>query len=1162
MPTPAPESATVDLTTSGNFGTIGGTVFSNSLLQPAGSGTFVQIQGGPTEQGYNTNFRPQQFDEKNSAPHNHALLLASVPIVEGDGSNGTVEGLLYREFVLDINEPNGQSRNFLSLDALQIYQAEAGNLTGFHQPLQQGGNGTGFGANATLIYDLDAGGDGWIALNDGSGSGGGDARVLIPNLFFDENTPYVILYSAFGYQGASWASQGGFEEWGTRGPQGNVPALNIVMTGSVPGGTADSPGEVITYAITVRNMGNVSLTGVTVDDSVDGDLTRGADVVGDDDNVLEVGEIWSYTAHHTVTQAEINSGGVIVNTATADSNQTGPDSATVSTTVERAAQIALVVQPDVTSVDAAGDVINYTVTLENTGSTTLTNPVVSDAQLVPVLNFDAPIVDPNVHVFSSINNGDFNLGDTNENNIQDPGETFQYVYPGDITQDGVHDPGETWVAFNLGDIDRDGVHDAGETWVGDSNQNGIEEPGERWQFQNLGDTNHNNLQDPGETWQYANVGDTNQNGVEDPGETFAFRNVGDTDQDGLEDAGETFQFYNAGDTNQNGEEDPGETFQFTTVFQPLAGVDADTNGFNDGDADSDGVLDPGEIWLYVGPTHVVTQAEIDNGGVVDPDLSIDRTVTASTDQTDVVSATASVAVVQTPDVTVLNDAVGGTYDDLNLNGRPDAGETISYAFTVTNSGNMTLFDLDVADDNVTISGMTIASLAPNASDGTTFTGSYVIQQVDIDAGLFTNTSTVIAAAGAPGGFSVSDEDAETVVLPQDPSVAVAMTASIPGDDDDVIDSPLDDVTYTITIVNDGNVTLHDVDVDTSLSASPMTHIETGGTGINGDDILDVGETWTYTTTYDVVQSDIDNGGVVDDDLSIDNTATVTTAQTDPDTASASVDVDQNPAVTLDVAGSLDDGANNRPDAGETISYTFTVTNSGNMTLFGVNVTDPDVDVSGTPITSLAPGASNNTAFTGSYAIEQADIDAGEFNNTSTANAHAGAPGGPAVSASDDETVDLPQHVQMLFEKIGEWIDADMDGIAEEGEVIEYTFRIENTGNVTLTEIGVSDTLGDVIVFGSNIPSLAPGAVDDTTWSATHEITNADVDAGLFRNTATALSLEMSTSASSTVLLPDGSSEFAMSAGGDEWSYKWAPGSESATSADGEWTYKLPPDYLF
>ena len=60
-----------------------------------------------------------------------------------------------------------------------------------------------------------------------------------------------------------------------------------------------------------------------------GSIVRVTDVVGDNDGLLEVGETWAYTAAHTVTQAEIDSNGGgdgdIDNIATADSDQTGPD---------------------------------------------------------------------------------------------------------------------------------------------------------------------------------------------------------------------------------------------------------------------------------------------------------------------------------------------------------------------------------------------------------------------------------------------------------------------------------------------------------------------------------------------------------------------------------------------------------------------------------------------------------------------------------------------------------------------------------------------------------------------------------------------------------------------------------------------------------------------
>ena len=108
MPTPPASASTVDLTTSGNFGDVDGAVFSASQVN-AGTGSFpafLQINHTVTEQGYNSDFRPVQFNETTNANHNHSLLLANIPIVEGGNTPGTVEGMLYRQFLFDANEGN------------------------------------------------------------------------------------------------------------------------------------------------------------------------------------------------------------------------------------------------------------------------------------------------------------------------------------------------------------------------------------------------------------------------------------------------------------------------------------------------------------------------------------------------------------------------------------------------------------------------------------------------------------------------------------------------------------------------------------------------------------------------------------------------------------------------------------------------------------------------------------------------------------------------------------------------------------------------------------------------------------------------------------------------------------------------------------------------
>src|SRR5438874_514028 len=132
MPQP-PGTPTVNLTTANSSGTINDTVFATGTIQAAGTGVFnpfLQIQNNGFEQGYNSD-HSAQFNEKSPLSHTHSILLADVPIVIGDGSNGTTDGVAYREFRLDLNGANGGTKPYVSLDAFQIWQEESGNLSGF-----------------------------------------------------------------------------------------------------------------------------------------------------------------------------------------------------------------------------------------------------------------------------------------------------------------------------------------------------------------------------------------------------------------------------------------------------------------------------------------------------------------------------------------------------------------------------------------------------------------------------------------------------------------------------------------------------------------------------------------------------------------------------------------------------------------------------------------------------------------------------------------------------------------------------------------------------------------------------------------------------------------------------------------------------------------------
>ena len=206
-------------------------------------------------------------------------------------------------------------------------------------------------------------------------------------------------------------------------------------------------------------------------------------------------------------------------------------------------------------------------------------------------------------------------------------------------------------------------------------------------------------------------------------------------------------------------------------------------------------------------------------------------------------------------------------------------------------------------------------------------------------------------------------------------------AAVPGGTADVAGET---ISYTIAVTNDGNVTLTSPVVSdpfvSNLHGLDVNEDTFNDGDADNDGDLDVGETWQYAANHVVTQEEIDAGGT------IDNTASVTTDQgaTDSDDASVTVGPTPEPEVTLDKVGTFNDDGDGIAEVGETISFVFTVTNTGNVTLTEIFVSDVEsgVQVSGTMIASLAPGASDSS-FTGIYTITQHDIDFGSFENTAS-----------------------------------------------------------------------------------------------------------------------------------------------------------------------------------
>ena len=114
----------------------------------------------------------------------------------------------------------------------------------------------------------------------------------------------------------------------------------------------------------------------------------------------------------------------------------------------------------------------------------------------------------------------------------------------------------------------------------------------------------------------------------------------------------------------------------------------------------------------------------------------------------------------------------GIPDDVNHDGITDAGDTIAYTFTVTNTGALTMSNIAVSDPKAGPVTCPQPSLASGASETCTADSLYTVTAADDTAGAVTNTAT---GSGIPAGgiTPIQSAPSSTSTPTQTPAPAVA-----------------------------------------------------------------------------------------------------------------------------------------------------------------------------------------------------------------------------------------------------------------------------------------------------------------------------------------------------------------------------------------------------
>ena len=422
------------------------------------------------------------------------------------------------------------------------------------------------------------------------------------------------------------------------------------------------------------------------------------------------------------------------------------------------------------------------------------------------------------------------------------------------------------------------------------------------------------------------------------------------------------------------------------------------------------------------------------------------------------------------------------------------GDVVEWSYIVANTGNTILSDISVADIELipaSATGPTVScpqtTLVQGESMTCTATGvSGTLTSGDTFIGQYGNEATVTAvdSLGAP----VTDVDPSHYFVAQ-PGISVEKSTN--GDDADLAPGPFVGVGSTVdwqyVMTNTGSVLLTDVTLVDSVIGDVIGNpdaICVWPIGESGR--LPAGESATCDLSGIAIEGQYEN------------IATVTGL--DPDETGVS-DADPShyfgavPGIDIEKATQGQDADLPYPDPdvpvveiGSTVSWTYVVTNTGNVPLASWDVADDQGVAVICPRIVLIPGASATCNAAG-IAAE------GEYANVGTATA-TDPLGGEDLVATDPSHYFAPTE-NITIEKFtnGEDADSATGPFVPLGDPVDWTYRVTNTGTSTLSDVVVFDSDFADITDSCNVGAeplpwdkeLTPGESADCLESGTAEV---------------------------------------------------------------------------
>lgn len=519
------------------------------------------------------------------------------------------------------------------------------------------------------------------------------------------------------------------------------------------------------------------------------------------------------------------------------------------------------------------------------------------------------------------------------------------------------------------------------------------------------------------------------------------------------------------------------------------------------------------------------------------------------------AATSPLSNCVTPQPGCISTVLAGAYtidktSDVPAGTVVDAGTQVTYTLTLTHLGAGALIGKTVNDDLSDVLDDGVIAGTPTATSGSvsitgdtlTWTGNLVNDQVvtvtyvlqvnpprELGDGVLLNVVTSPdpeTDCPEPAITDPTDPDYNPDCVKQDDTTGnTVIKTSNPADG--TLVQPRDVVTYTLTITNTGSVALpgHQVfdDLSNVLDDATILDAPTADVGtvvLVGNDLTwtgDLASKEVAVVTYSVVVNDPDEFG----DAHLGNVVTAAGVTNCPEPA---ITDPQDPLYDPDCHEDHDaegwtqlktsdpeDGSEVKP--GDTVTYTLTFTNTGTTDLTDLEAIDDLSDVLDDAVIDEAPTADVGTVeLDGTTLTWTGDLDEGEvatvtysvivnqpdeytnghLGNVVTANGPSDCIP-PAITEPTDPNFDPDCYVEEFAEGYTVVKASDpADGTTvKPNTVVTYTLTLTNTGDVALTGEAVTDDLSNVLDDATleGTPSADGGtvAIEGTTLTWTGDL---------------------------------------------------------------------------